>query len=89
MSGHAVQTVQQAGWSGVTNGALLRRIAGSFDAFITIDGNLPLQQNVQALPFGVVVLKARSNRPADVIPLAPAILIALATLKPGQIAIVS
>lgn len=88
LTGHTVRTVQQAGWSGVTNGTLLRRITGAFDAFITIDANLPAQQNLQALSFCVIVLKARSNKPADIVPLAPAILAALRTLQPGQIVIV-
>ena len=38
--GHAVTTVAEAGWAGVTNGELLRRAAGRFDLMITIDRNL-------------------------------------------------
>ncbi len=45
-----------AGWAGVQNGNLLRRIAGNYKAFVTIDGNLAHQQNIPNLPFGVVVL---------------------------------
>lgn len=37
--GHDVTTVPAAGWSGIVNGELLRRISGNYDAFITIDGN--------------------------------------------------
>lgn len=69
--GHFVTTVAQAGWSGLSNGALLRRIAGAYDCFITIDKNLPSQQAVGALPFGVIVLLARSNKIVDVTPFAP------------------
>lgn len=49
--GHNVTTVPQAGWAGSTNGKLLARIAGNFDAFVTVDKNLPSQQNTSALPF--------------------------------------
>jgi hypothetical protein len=45
LPGHEVHTVQQAGFSGATNGELLKRIgAAGFNAFITVDKNL-LQSN--------------------------------------------
>jgi hypothetical protein len=42
------------------------------------------QQNVKGLPFGVVVLIARTNRLGDLLPLVPEILIALENVRPGQ-----
>jgi len=89
LSGHQVSTVQMAGWSGVSNGKLLARIAGNYDAFVTVDKNLPAQQMTAALPFGVIVLRARSNQLADLRPLLPQILSALNTIKPGQVLTVS
>jgi len=74
-----------AGWSGLTNGALLARIAGAYDCFVTIDKNLPSQQAVAKLPFGVIILMARSNKVADVTPFARAIAAALPDIQPGQI----
>lgn len=41
---HAVKTVVEMGWSGVKNGQLLTMAAREFDAFITVDKNLPYQQ---------------------------------------------
>ena len=41
LSGHLVSTVPLAGWAGVSNGKLLARIAGNYDAFVTVDKNLP------------------------------------------------
>ncbi len=38
---HEVSTVVQAGWSGVKNGKLLALAAAKFEAFITVDKNLP------------------------------------------------
>jgi hypothetical protein len=32
------------GWSGLTNGDLLRQAEGEFDVFLTADGNLTFQQ---------------------------------------------
>lgn len=74
LSEHAVTTVPQAGWAGVTNGELLSRIEGKFDAFVTIDRNLPSQQRLAARSFGVVVLRAVSNRTEDLLPFVPDIL---------------
>ena len=65
LTGHLVSTISQAGWAGISNGNLLSRIAGNYDAFLTVDKNLPAQQQTAALPFGVVVLRAPSNRLED------------------------
>ena len=37
LTGHEVSTVQAAGWSGTTNGELLRRAQGSFDVLLSTD----------------------------------------------------
>ena len=87
--GHEVSTVQQAGWAGVVNGKLLVRIAGNFDAFITVDQNLPAQQKTAALPFGIIVLRSRTNQLTDLAPLVPQILAALHGLQPAQIVIIA
>jgi len=71
--------------AGVRNGALLTRAARQFDAFVTVDRNLAFQQRIDALPFGVVVLRARSNRLSDIKPLVPALLQALQNLRPGEV----
>ena len=70
------------GWSGVKNGKLLSLAASGFDAFITVDKNLPYQQNLAALPISVVVLDAASNELPYLLPLLPALEKALANLKP-------
>ena len=86
--GHLVATVPEAGWAGVSKGKLLSRIAGNYDAFITIDKNLPVQQRTETLPFGVILVRARSNQLSDLRPLLPEILVKWAVLKPGQIFVV-
>ena len=87
LSGHVVTTVPQAGWAGIANGRLLALIAGSFDAFVTVDRNLIAQQVTTTLSFGVVVLRTASNRLQDILPLVPQILAALATIRPGQVVV--
>ena len=64
LPGHEVRTVGEMGWSGVKNGKLLALAATAFDAFVTVDKNLPYQQNLSTLPVAVIVLDARSNRVA-------------------------
>jgi hypothetical protein len=83
--GHDVQTVVRAGWAGLQNGELLRRARGQFDVFVTMDQNIPFQQNVPALKLGVVVLRAASNRMADLRPLISALLAALDGIQPGEL----
>jgi predicted nuclease of predicted toxin-antitoxin system len=87
LPGHEVQTVPQAGWASIENGKLLRLIAKSakFDVLVTVDKNLPHQQKIEHLPFAVVVLRAKSNRLADVLPFAPELLRRLPEFRPGHV----
>jgi hypothetical protein len=86
LAGHEATTVQQMGWASLKNGALLSSIAGAgFDALLTMDKNLSKQQRVADLPFGVVVVRARDNRLATLLPLVPLLLEALAVVRPGQV----
>jgi hypothetical protein len=86
IAGHEVQTVQGVGWAGLTNGELLRAAAAAgFAALVTADRNLEHQQNVRAAGLGLVVLRARSNRLPDLLPLVPALLEALPRVQPGQV----
>jgi hypothetical protein len=82
---HSVKTAVEMGWSGVKNGALLALAAAEFDAFITVDRNLPHQQNIAALPIAVVVLVARSNELQSLIALMPRLEEVLAGLQPRSL----
>jgi hypothetical protein len=45
LTGHTVSTVIEMGWGGIENGELLALIRGAgFEAFVTVDQNLPYQQ---------------------------------------------
>ena len=81
--GHDVKTARQMGWASIKNGELLALAAQQFDAFITVDRNLSFQQNVVTFPIAIIVLRARTNRLADLRPLIPALLVALRTSKAG------
>lgn len=82
---HTVKTAVEMGWSGVKNGALLVLAAAEFEAFITVDRNLPYQQNVAALPIAVVILVAHSNELQALLPLVPRLEEVLATLQPRSL----
>ena len=74
--------MQELGWAGLKNGALLAAADGVFDVFITTDKNLRHQQNLAKYNFAVVLLP--TNRMRVVTPLIPAIENALAALRPGD-----
>lgn len=88
LAGHEVGSVGRMGWAGIKNGELLARAAAQFDAFVTVDRNLSFQQNVREALIPIIVLRARTNRLADLLPLVPKLLAALDSAKPGGIAIV-
>jgi len=79
-----VVTVPEAGWAGKKNGDLLRTANGTIDVFVTIDKNLISQQAIGALSFGIVVLKVKSNRLADIMPWVADILEAISSVEHGQ-----
>ena len=53
LPGHEIRTVQEAGWAGVRNSALLRAADGTFDAMLTVDQGVEHQQNLTGLRIGV------------------------------------
>lgn len=60
--GHEVWTVRDMGWLGKKNGELLRLMtSNSFELFVTVDRNLPYQQNLQGLSLTICVLLAKDN----------------------------
>lgn len=83
--GHEVTTTQQRGWSGIDNGELLRLAAADFDVFVTVDRNLSFQQPVVHFDIAVVILRATSNRIADLKLLVPRMLEALPETTPSRV----
>lgn len=78
--------MQERGWAGLKNGPLLRLMREArAEAFVTTDRNLEYQQDVAAAGFGVVVLDALTNTLEDLLPLVPALLVALENPRPGQV----
>jgi hypothetical protein len=85
LRGHDVATVQGLGWAGVKNGELLRRAAGQVDAFLTMDRKLEYEHDLSILSFGVVVIRARSNRVQELQPLMGTVREAIGRIRPGKV----
>ena len=83
--GHDVFTVEEAGLKGLKNGELLRAKTGRFDALITVDRNLPFQQNLSSIHFAIIILVTERNRREELSALVPHALLALKTIRPGDV----
>lgn len=85
LSKHEVKTAPEMDWADLDDGPLLEAMAGRFDVLVTVDKSLPKQQRLDNRSFAVIVLRARTNRLADLLPLVPALRIAIEELRPGQV----
>jgi len=86
LTGYDAHHVVDMGWSSKRNGELLKlMIADRFETLITVDQNLPFQQNLRSSGIGVVLVVARTNRLKELRLLIPQILEALAAVKPGDL----
>lgn len=85
IANHEVVTVTEQGWSGVKNGELLNLAATEFDIFLTVDQNLSFQQNLKNFNIGIILMVARNNRLKTLLPLIPALRVAIEEVKAGEI----
>ena len=88
IAGHDVTTVGQMGWSAIKNGELLALASKHFDVFVAVDRKLPAQQNLSAFSVAVIVLRARTNRLADLQPLVLDLLRAIESARLGAAKVV-
>ena len=79
---HTVTTVQEQGLAGTVNGALLARLEGVFDVFVTADKNLRYQQNLSDRK--LAILELPTNRLPLLRPMFPRITAAVATMAPSD-----
>lgn len=83
---HDCWSVRFAGFGSFKNGMLLREAeAAGFDVLLTSDTNMGKQQNMSGRQIAIVVLRAPSNRLADLLPLVEGAKAAMASMKPGEI----
>ena len=83
--GHECRTVVECGWSGKKNGELLALADPLFDILLTLDKNLPYQQNLDTKRIAVLIVRARSNRIQDLLPAIPECIAAIEGIRPGQV----
>ena len=84
--GHDCQTARFARLAGLKNGRLLEAAeAAGFDVLITVDQNIPDQQNLAGRKISLMILRGPTNRLRDLEPLAPAALSALRSIRRGEV----
>jgi predicted nuclease of predicted toxin-antitoxin system len=86
--GHIVETVRFAGLANLSDRALLDAMTGRYDVLVTGDGSLPYQQVIAGRMVAVVVLKSQGNTIDRLLPVVPALLMALNTIRPGEVRVV-
>lgn len=83
---HECLTVPRAGFAGKKNGELLGLAEDAgFDVLLTVDKALPNQQSLTNRTICLLIIQARSNKLADLLPYLPACLEALHSIGPGQV----
>lgn len=78
----AIRTVQEMGWAGIKNGALLKLAEAQFEVFITTDKNLRYQQNLAKRKLAVILLP--TNQVPIIAALIPEIEAALNEIQIGE-----
>jgi hypothetical protein len=83
---HECQTVPEAGFAGKKNGTLLGLAeSAGFEVFVTMDKGLEYEQNLAGRNIAILILRAKSNRLLDLLPLIAGLLSALKLARNGEI----
>jgi len=83
---HDCWSARYAGFGSFKNGVLLREAeAAGFEILLTTDANMSKQQNMSGRRIAIIVLRARTNRLMDLLPLVDGARAAIAMIKPGEI----
>jgi predicted nuclease of predicted toxin-antitoxin system len=83
---HEVKTVRDMGWGGFTNGRLLALAQrDGFEVFVTVDQNMPNQQNVAALGLGLLIVAVPDNNMRFYRPLFLLLQRAVTAVGPGEV----
>ena len=70
-----VKSTSEMGWSGTSNGELIRVAADAgFKALVTVDKNMEYQQNLKTLPITIIVLSTPQSTIDHLTPLMPEVL---------------
>ena len=84
--GHDCQTARFANLAGLKNGRLLEAAeAAGFDVLITVDQNIPDQQNLSGRRIALVILCGPTNRLRDLALLVPAATSVIVSIGAGDV----
>jgi hypothetical protein len=87
LSGHEVHTGEWAGFKSLKNGQFLQQAeSAGYEVLLTMDQGVPHQQNLVRRNISILVIRTRTNQMEDLLPLVGAILVALDSIQPGQVA---
>jgi len=84
LTGFDVRSVQEMGWAGVKNGALIELAGTAFDAIFTVDRQFGAAVP-RPLPVAVVILEAGTTDPTLLRPFMPLVVAALKQISPGEV----
>ena len=83
---HECRTVPEAGLAGKKNGSLLDLAeSAGCEIFVTMDKGLEYEQNLAGRSIAILILRAKSNRLADLLPLVPDLLNTVKLARQGEI----
>ena len=86
LADHECHSARRAGFGGKKNGELLAaaELAG-YDVLLTVDRNIPHQQNLAGRRLALLIMHVESNKLSALTPHVPACLDALRSIRPGQV----
>lgn len=76
--------VQDLGWQGLDNGALLRNAQDDFDLLITADTSILEHTNLDRYEMSILILHGPTNRLEDLTPLVPEAVQICGDLEPHE-----
>lgn len=88
LSEHSIISATRRGWAGIKNGQLLTVAEKGFDAFITVDRKIPLEQDLEKFEIALVLIRARSSRLEALRPLILQLIDASRIATPGKLTVV-
>jgi hypothetical protein len=81
---HECRTVPEVGLAGMKNGELLSLAEQrGFEVFVTMDHGIEYEQNLKGRNIAIIIIGAKSNQLADLLPHVPACLAELRSTRPG------
>jgi predicted nuclease of predicted toxin-antitoxin system len=83
---HDCRTTSEVGWTGKKNGELLALAEqAGFEVLLTIDRGMEYQQNLKRRNIAIILIRTKSSRLADLLPLIPEILNCFSSIKAGDL----